>query len=142
VLAVVPVALLLHNLEEALTIGAALSRMQAKVSALLGRAVALPSERQFDLDLVLITAFGFVLLLAARWWSGAGWALVALQAVMAVNVLVHVGAAVLMGDYVPSSYRFPLTAFSRGPRRRSTGTWSMTSSTPMSTRSSRPRGAS
>lgn len=100
-LAIVPVALLLHNLEEALTIGPALPRMQAKLSGLLGRAVALPSERQFHLDLVLITAFGFALLLAARWWRGAGWALVALQAVMAVNVLTHVAAAVFLGGYAP-----------------------------------------
>src|SRR4029453_11682627 len=82
VLAVVPVALLLPNLEEALTIGAALPRLPARLSPLLGRAVSLPTERQFHVDLVLITVFGFALLLAARWWNGAGWALVALQAVM------------------------------------------------------------
>ena len=100
-MALVPFALRLHNLEEALTIGAALPQLQAKLSALLGRAVSLPTQRQFHLDLVLITAFGFALLLAARWWKGAAWALIALQAVMAANVLVHVAAALLLGGYAP-----------------------------------------
>ena len=101
VLALVPVALLLHNLEEALTMRAALPQMQGKWSAFLGRPVSLPSAHQYDVALVLITAFAFALWLAAGRWSGAATALVALQVVMAVNVLTHVAGAVLLGGYAP-----------------------------------------
>ena len=53
------------------------------------------------LTTALLAAFAFALWLAARRWRGAATALVALQAVMAVNVLTHVAGAVLLGGYAP-----------------------------------------
>ena len=70
----VPAALLLHNLEESLTLGAALPRLEAAVVAL------------------------YVL---ARVWDRLAYALVVVQAVMTVNVGVHVAFAVLLGGYAP-----------------------------------------
>lgn len=103
-LALVPVALALHNLEEALTIAAALPAMEARWAAFMGRPVDLPSPSQYYVGLPLLAAFAFALWLAARRWSGAATALLALQAVMAVNVLMHVGAAALLGGYAPGLF--------------------------------------
>ena len=100
-LAIVPVALLIHNLEEAFTIGAALPRLQTMLSTLLGRDLVLPSAQQYRLALSILTGIGFGVLLLARIWDQAAYALVVLQAVMTLNVVSHVVGAVLLESYVP-----------------------------------------
>jgi hypothetical protein len=97
----VPLALLVHNLEEALTIGAALPRLQDRWTRWAGRPVALPSDVQFQRALVVLTvAVGALYLLA--WTSDRfAYALVVVQAVMALNIASHVASAVLLGGYAP-----------------------------------------
>lgn len=98
---VVPVAFLVHNLEEALTIPHALPRIHAAWSGWTGRALQLPNASQYHQVLVGLTAAGFVLLLLARLWDRASYALVVLQAVMTLNVAMHVAGAVLLRGYAP-----------------------------------------
>ena len=100
-LAVIPVALLVHNLEEAVAIGPAMPRLEATWSRLLGPTLSLPSVQQYDLALLLVTGLSFGLLLLARLWDPASYALVALQAVMALNVLTHLVGVVILGGYAP-----------------------------------------
>lgn len=100
-LVVVPLALLAHNAEEALTLGPALPRTRALLAEWLGRPVALPSARQYQLALLALTAAVFLLWLAARARPAAARALVVVQAVMALNVLWHVAAAIVLGGYAP-----------------------------------------
>lgn len=100
-LGIVPAALLLHNLEEALTIRGALPQMQAQVSSGLGHPVRLPSAEQYWLALGLLTLAGLGLFLLAWWRDSAAYALVVLQAVMALNVVTHVIGSVLLGGYAP-----------------------------------------
>jgi len=100
-LGIIPIALFVHNLEEALAIGPAMPRLEATWSRLLGRPVLLPSAQQYCSALVLVTAIAFGLLLLARLWDQASYALVVLQAVMALNVLAHVLGVVLLGGYAP-----------------------------------------
>jgi hypothetical protein len=75
--------------------------MEARGAAFVGRPVSLPSPGRYYVGLPLLAAFALALWLAARRWNGAAAALIALQAVMAVNVLTHVGAAALLGGYAP-----------------------------------------
>lgn len=97
----VPTALLLHNLEEALTLGAALPRLQAAASRLLGRPLILPTEPQYQRSLLVLTAAVVGLYVLARLWDGLAYALVVVQAVMALNVGAHVAFALLLGGYAP-----------------------------------------
>lgn len=97
----VPLALLFHNLEEALAIPAALPRLQAAWSEGSGRTLPLPSAAQYQRALVLLTIAGFALLLLARVRDRWSYALVVVQAVMTLNVLTHLAGALLVGGYVP-----------------------------------------
>lgn len=94
-------ALLLHNLEEAYAIGPALPRIEATWGRLLGRPLTLPSAQQYDIALAVVTGIAFGILLLARLWDPASYALVVLQAVMTLNVLAHVAGAVLLVGYSP-----------------------------------------
>ena len=98
---VILVALFVHNLEEAFAIGPALPRLEATWGRLLGRPLLLPSAQQYGLALAIVTGVAIGVLLLARLWDPASYALVVLQAVMALNVLTHVLGAVLLGGYVP-----------------------------------------
>ena len=100
-LAVIPAAFLLHNAEEALSIPIMLPVMQAKVTGFLGAWATVPSAEQYLVALALLTAAAVALWLLALRWDSLSYALVVLQATMAVNVLSHLGAAVLLGGYVP-----------------------------------------
>ncbi len=100
-LAVIPVALIVHNLEEAFAIGAALPRLEATWSRLLGRPLVLPSAQQYGIALAVVTGIAFAVLLLARLWDPASYALVVIQAVMTLNVVTHVLGAVLLGGYAP-----------------------------------------
>lgn len=100
-LAIIPVALLVHNLEEAYAIGAALPELEATWGRLLGHSLTLPSAQQYDYALAIVTGIAFGALLLARLWDPASYALVVLQAVMTLNVLTHVLGAVFLGGYAP-----------------------------------------
>ena len=100
-LTIIPVALLVHNLEEAFTIAAARPRLEALWSTLLGCPVALPSVHESHLALAVVTGLAFGVLVLARFWEPASYALVVLQAVMTVNVLTHVVGALLLRGYAP-----------------------------------------
>lgn len=100
-LAVIPLALSVHNLEEAYSIGRALPRLEATWTRILGRPLVLPTAQQYDVALVIVTGLAFGLLLLARLWDPASYALVVLQAVMTLNVLTHVVGAALLGGYAP-----------------------------------------
>jgi len=97
----VPAALLLHNLEEALTIGAALPRLTALWARWAGRPLTLPTEAQYQRALVVLTAAVGVLYVLARLSDRLAYALVVVQAVMTLNVGTHVIGALLLGGYAP-----------------------------------------
>src|SRR4051812_12036209 len=99
-LAIIPIALLIHNIEEALTIDAYLPRMRDAWAAHLGTP-PFPSAHAYLVALVVLTIAAFALLLMARWWKPAAYALLALQAVMAFNVITHIAGAVAIGGYAP-----------------------------------------
>lgn len=101
ILRLVPLALLVHNLEEALTIGSALPLARELLPARLGLAPLLPSAERYQLALAAITLSAFALLAWARHARAAGYALVALQAAMVLNVAAHAAAATGAGRYVP-----------------------------------------
>ena len=114
--ATIAIALLIHNLEEALTIGAAWPRLQEAVHHLLGHPAPLPTPSQYQFALAALTPFGFTLLIAAQRWPAASYALVVLQATMALNVVVHIGAAIALGGYAPGlvtavTVQAPVSAF-------------------------------
>jgi Protein of unknown function with HXXEE motif len=98
-LAIIPLALLIHNLEEALTIASTLPKVQALLLRTTGVSIALPSATQFCIALMLLTAAAFALYLWCRVWDGAVYALVVLQAVMALNVIAHATSSVVLGGY-------------------------------------------
>ncbi len=97
----VPAALLLHNLEEALTLGPALARLQSAVARVAGRPMALPGPAQYLRALLFLTAAVVLLWVLARVWDRLAYALVVVQAVMALNVFAHVAVALLLGGYAP-----------------------------------------
>ena len=97
----VPAALLLHNLEEALTLGAALPRLEAAAARLVGHPLSLPSAAQYQRALLVLTTAVVALYVLARVWDRLAYALVVVQAVMTVNLGVHVAFAVLLGGYAP-----------------------------------------
>ncbi len=100
-LAVVPLALLLHNVEEALGMRAALPRLEVVWSGLIGERATLPSTHQYHLALITVTALAFGVYLLARRWDPASYGLVVLQGVMALNVVSHVFGATLVRGYAP-----------------------------------------
>jgi hypothetical protein len=97
----VPAALLLHNLEEALTIGAALPRLQAAWSRWAGRPLTLPTEAQYERSLIALTVAVCALYLLARLSDRLAYALVVVQAVMTLNVGAHLIMAWVLGGYAP-----------------------------------------
>lgn len=94
-------ALLIHNLEEAIALPGALVRVQAAASGWAGRPIHLPSAGQYRLALLLLTIAGFALLLLARQWDRWSYALVVVQSVMTVNVVTHAAAALVLAGYAP-----------------------------------------
>ena len=100
-LAIIPAAFLVHNAEEAVTISLVLPRVQAKAASLLGPWATIPSAEQYLVALAVLTAAAFVLWWLALQWDSLSYALVVLQATMALNVLSHLGGVVLFGGYAP-----------------------------------------
>ena len=102
-LRLVPVLLLLHNLEEALFMRGVLPRAAALVPPALRDVVPAVTYPQFLVALAAVTAVPLVVALAGE-LRGPGPATVFLlfvQAVLLVNVLSHVAAAALLGGYSP-----------------------------------------
>jgi hypothetical protein len=99
-LAIVPIALLLHAIEEGLAFRVTLPHLQIAASRLLGRAIQLPLVYQCYAALAIITLAGFALLLMAARWDRTSYALVVVQAVMTLNVVAHIIGAVLLRGYI------------------------------------------
>ena len=97
----VPLAMVVHNIEEAVSLHASLPAIRAAVSTRLGDATRIPSEPQYFAALVLVTLVPLVLYWWARHSSTGAFALFVVQITMGLNVLAHVGGAVLLGGYVP-----------------------------------------
>ncbi len=100
----VPALFAVHNLEEGLLMKRYLPAARAAMPERLKRLIGIYSYRQFVALLVFITALAFLIALSgdpAAPESAAGYALLAIQATMLLNVASHVGAAVLMRGYSP-----------------------------------------
>lgn len=97
----VPAALLLHVAEEALAAPAMLAQMSAVGSRVTGGTMVLPSGPQ----LVALLAGLVLVSYGMRWWarrSMAGlYAIIVLQAVLALNVLSHTAGTLITGAYSP-----------------------------------------
>lgn len=65
-LAIVPIALLLHNIEESVAVGFTLPGVQVQLSRALGDAIRLPSVEQYWLALAILSGVGFALFILAR----------------------------------------------------------------------------
>jgi hypothetical protein len=99
----VPAAVLVHNVEEALTVG----RYTPAVLALVPDAVRrlMPSRQYIYVALVVATAIpiGFALVAHRDRRSSATYGLLLVAAVMLVNAVWHSVAAALLGGYAPGA---------------------------------------
>jgi uncharacterized protein with HXXEE motif len=98
----VPAAVLIHNVEEALTF----PRYAPSVLAIVPDAVRplMPSARYMYVALLVVTAIPIGLALLALRRAGGAWAtygLLLVAAVVLVNVVWHLLAATLLGGYAP-----------------------------------------
>jgi hypothetical protein len=100
VLALIPLAMMAHNTEEALTVRGYLPELQRRAAAL-GLASPVPSTEQYHAALVVIPLIAIILYLLSRTGSNRRYPIVVVQAVMALNVLIHAVAAAWTGGYVP-----------------------------------------
>jgi hypothetical protein len=100
-LGIIPAAFLVHNVEEAVMIPPMLPVVQAALRGVVGPWVTLPSAGQYMAVLVILTLAVFALWLSALRHDGLAYGLVVFQATMALNVLNHVGGAVLLRGYAP-----------------------------------------
>jgi hypothetical protein len=99
----VPILLTLHNVEEVAGGLAGVRDVAMQRAPALVRGLAGPAEAWY-LAVAVVTAIPWALLLLpglARRDSPAARALVVLQAALALNVLTHAGASVLLGGYAP-----------------------------------------
>jgi hypothetical protein len=60
-----------------------------------------PSAHAYYAAIAVLTIAAFALLLLVRRWEAAAYALLVLQAAMAVNVVTHVIGAIAIGGYAP-----------------------------------------
>ena len=100
----VPILFAVHNLEEGALMQRYLPAARAAMPARLKRIIGMYNYRQFVALLVFITALAFLIALSgdlAAPRSAAGYALLAIQATMLLNVASHVGAAVVLRGYSP-----------------------------------------
>ncbi len=100
-LGLVPAAFLVHNAEEAATLPAMLPLAEEKLRSVLGAGWSLPSIHEYWAMLALLTLAVFVLWLMALRWGALAYALIVFQAVMAFNVVTHLGGAVALEGYAP-----------------------------------------
>ncbi len=100
----VPTLFAVHNLEEGALMKRTLPATQAAMPARLKRIVGVYTWRQFAALLVFITLIAFLIAASSDLstpGSAAGYALLAIQATMLINVVSHVGAAVVLSGYSP-----------------------------------------
>lgn len=100
-LVLIPIALLAHNAEEALTIRGALPRLTELAHRVAGSEATLPTVIQYHAALVIVTMLAFAVYSVSRSWHPLRYGLVVLQAVMALNVITHSIAALMLWGYVP-----------------------------------------
>lgn len=97
----VPAALLLHAAEEAVAAPVMLAQMSAVGTRMSGGTMALPSGPQLVGLLAWLVLLSYGLLWYARRSSAGLYALIVLQAVLALNVLSHTAGTILTGAYSP-----------------------------------------
>lgn len=100
-LGIIPAAFLVHNVEEAVMISPKLPVVQATLRGVVGPWATVPSAGQYVAVLVILTLAVFALWRAALRHDGLAYGLVVFQATMTLNVLNHVGGAVLLKGYAP-----------------------------------------
>jgi hypothetical protein len=98
-LLLVPVLVTIHNAEEALFMPAALRSLPGRVPAEF--AGMIPSYPRFLVALGIVTAMAWAIWLFGRTHRIGVVLLLLLQTVMLVNVVSHVGAAILLRGYAP-----------------------------------------
>jgi Protein of unknown function with HXXEE motif len=97
-----PVAVLLHNAEEAAMVARYLPIVRARLPAAVQEMT--PAAEELYVALVVVTAIPAALALLARWPATsrlAVYGLLVVAAVLLVNVVWHLGAAVWLGGYAP-----------------------------------------
>jgi hypothetical protein len=99
----VPAFLALHNLEEALTLRAARPTLALRVPAVARPlfATLTPATYMWALVVLTLLALGIATWASRRPGPAATWALTAIQATVALNVLSHLGAVVMLRGYAP-----------------------------------------
>jgi hypothetical protein len=97
----VPAALLLHVAEEAWAAPVMLAQMAAVGTQMTGETMALPSGPRMVALLAGLVLLSYGVLQWARRSSAGLYALIALQTVLALNVLSHTAGTVLTGAYSP-----------------------------------------
>ena len=100
----VPLLFLLHNAEEALTIGPVLPLVNARLAATLPGRLPSLSYLEFLIALALATALPFIVAAAGNLrqpGSRAGYVLLIVQATLFLNVISHLRAAALLLGYAP-----------------------------------------
>jgi len=100
----VPFLFAVHNLEEGVLMRRYLARARAVMPARLKRIIGVTTYRQFAALLVFITAVVFLIAASSDLsepGSAAGYALIAVQATMLLNVASHIGAAIVLRGYSP-----------------------------------------
>jgi hypothetical protein len=100
-LGIIPAAFLVHNVEEAVMIPPMLPTVQATLRGMIGQWVTLPSAGHYVAALVILTLAVFAFWLAALRRDGLAYGLVVFQATMTLNVLNHIGGAVILRGYAP-----------------------------------------
>jgi hypothetical protein len=100
----VPIAIAVHNLEEALFIPAFLPFVNHRLRAIFGAAAPDLTARTYFIALSVVTVIPFVIAATgnlSRKSAPAVYAMVTIALLMLVNVAVHLGSTVLAGGYAP-----------------------------------------
>jgi hypothetical protein len=104
VLWLIPILLTLHNLEEAIAMRRFLPSLKERTPAAIGAVLAQVDYHGFLVALIIATVLPFAIV----WWVWvrpesrvALWAALGIQAVVALNVLSHIAAAIVFGGYSP-----------------------------------------
>jgi hypothetical protein len=99
----VPAFLALHNVEEALTLRAAWPTLALRMPAVARPVFATltPASYMWALVVLSLLALGVATWANRRPGPAATWAVAAIQATVALNVLSHLGAVVMMRGYAP-----------------------------------------
>lgn len=126
----VPALLALHNAEEGYVMAEMLPRLEEHAPTLMRQFMGAVTVPVFLWALVLVTGIAALVAVWAAGGGGAGavWALVLVQAVLALNVISHIAVAVAVGGYAPGlasalaiNLPFSLYFFTRVMRERWVG---------------------